>query len=316
MRLSLNTLQSRAAAAQALYQSCQLCPHRCQVDRTAGETGLCGQSDQLKIAAAVPHYGEEPPLGGITGVGNIFLTGCSMSCVYCQNFQASQLNFGEIVTPAIIAEYMMNFQKQGLPSVGWVTPAHFTPGLIQSAYLAASQGFHLPLIYNTSSFENVETLKLFDRIIDIYLADLRYSDSVIARKYSKIEEYTKIAQSAVEEMFRQVGAFKEDVNKMKGLIIRLLVLPDNLAGLWETLCFIALELSRKIPLSLMSQYQPMNTAGLYPEIDRFITNQEYSQALKMAQELGFDTIYTQPLNHLMHRLPDFTRKDQPFGNWK
>jgi len=316
MTLNINTLKSRAASAQELYKSCQLCPHRCLVDRTTGEIGICGQSDALKIAAAVVHHGEEPPLGGEKGVGNIFLTGCSMSCVYCQNFQASQKNLGEIVTPAIIAERMLWFQKQGVKSVGWVTPAHFTPGLLQSTYLAASQGFQLPIIYNTSSYENVETLKLFDGIVDIYLADLRYSDSGIAQKYSKIEGYSEIAQTAVEEMFRQVGAFDEDAIKMRGLIIRLLVMPDNLAGLWETLCFIALELSRKIPLSLMSQYYPINQTAKYPELDRFITPQEYKQVLKMTEELGFETVYIQELDPHIHHIPDFRQKDRPFSDGK
>ena len=282
------------------------------MDRTAGGCGICGQSADLKIAAAVVHRGEEPPLDQGRGVGNIFLSGCSMSCVYCQNYQTSQDNLGELVTPEYIAGRMLEFQERGLNAAGWVTPAHFLPGLVRAYYLAAKDGYHLPLIYNSSSYENVETIRMLAGIADVYLADLRYSDAEAARKYSGVENYAEISQNAVAEMYTQAGAFDEE--GMKGLIIRLLVLPDNIAGLWETLCFIALELSPKIPVSLMSQYVPFNRAHSVKALARPINEAEYKHAFEMTAELGIETVYAQELLSQQTYYPDFTKKDNPFSD--
>lgn len=293
-----------------MYQSCELCPHRCGVDRTAGECGICGQSSELRIAAALMHRGEEPPLDRGKGVGNVFLSGCSMSCVYCQNYQTSQDNMGEIVLPEYLAGKMLDFQKQGLSAAGWVTPAHFLPGLIRAYNLASKDGFQLPLIYNTSSYENVETVRLLDGIADVYLADMRYSDAKAARKYSGIDNYAEISHYAVTEMYEQTGAFGED--RMHGLIIRILVLPNDIAGLWETLCFIALELSPKIPVSLMSQYAPFHQARGIDTLSKPIKKEEYDRALTMTAELGFETVYAQELLSQQSYYPDFRKKENPF----
>ena len=294
--------------------SCKLCPRKCGVDRISGETGACGQTAELKIAAAVPHFGEEPPLVGNKGVGNIFLTGCNLSCVYCQNYQASQENLGEIVSFDWQAGKMLEFQNKGLESVVWVTPSHTIPGLMKSLSIAVEKGFQLPLIYNTNSYDRLDTLRLLDGAVDIYLADLRYSNDENAVRYSDVDDYVEISRIAVEEMFRQVGSFHIEGNRKTGIIIRLLVLPENIAGLWETLCFIALELSPEIPISLMSQYQPIHRAQYFPELNRCITQAEYAEALKMAKDLGFETIFTQDLDEKRHLLPDFTQADKPFLN--
>ena len=314
MKISKEELKQRIIAARENYSSCELCPHRCGVNRYWGELGICGQTADLRIAAAVKHKGEEPPLSGKGGVGNVFLSGCSMNCAYCQNFQASQENIGEIVTTAELAERMLGLAQDRVEAIGWVTPAHFVPGLLESYALAVERGLCLPLIYNTSSYENIETLKLLEGIVDIYLADLRYSDSGIAKNYSGIDNYAEISQRAVEEMYHQIGAFNE--SEMRGSIVRLLVLPDNMAGLWETLCFLALELSPAIPISLMSQYQPVNRAGDFPELNRTVIQREYDEALNMAEDLGFKTIYTQELIPDNHDMPDFTFTNRPFQNWR
>lgn len=312
-KLTLTQLKSRFTAVYNLYKSCILCPHRCGIDRTAGELGICGQDSRLKIASAVIHRGEEPPLDRGKGVGNIFLTGCSMNCVYCQNYQASQENMGEYIIPAELGRKMVEFQTAGAAACGWVTPAHFVPGLLKAWYEARKMGFRLPLIYNTSGYENIDTLKILEGVVDIYLADLRYSDSGIARKYSGIEDYAAVSQAAVEEMFRQTGAFRVRGRMRRGVIIRLLVLPADLAGLWETMCFIALELSKDIPISLMSQYLPVNRAGEYAELNRPITTKEYEEALRMARELGFRNIFAQEIAPEKHLVPDFGREGDPFG---
>ncbi|NQS97394.1 MAG: radical SAM protein [candidate division Zixibacteria bacterium] len=312
--LDNDELNSRANTAWEIYRACEICPRKCGVDRISGETGDCGQTAELKIAAAVPHFGEEPPLVGNKGVGNIFLTGCNLSCVYCQNYQASQENIGEIVSFDWLAGKMLEFQTNGLESVGWVTPSHTTPGLMKSLSIAMKKGFQLPLIYNTNSYDRLDTLRLLDGVVDIYLADMRYSDDENALRYSDADDYVEISRMAVEEMLRQVGPFCLDDNRKTGIIIRLLVLPENIAGLWETLCFIALELSPEIPISLMSQYQPVHRANEFPELNRCITQAEYAEALKMAKDLGFGTIFTQDLNEKRHLLPDFTQADKPFQN--
>ena len=313
MKISKNELKQRIDLARELYSSCELCPHRCGVNRCQGELGICGQTADLKIAAAVKHKGEEPPLSGQGGVGSVFLSGCSMNCVYCQNFQASQDNIGEVIAPAELAESMLSLERDGAEAIGWVTPAHFVPGLLESHLLASDRGLRLPLIYNTGSFENVETLKLLEGVVDIYLADMRYADSGIAKKYSGVDNYAEISQRAVEEMYRQVGAFRE--SEKHGLIVRLLMIPDNMAGLWEMLCFLALELSPGIPISLMGQYQPVNQTGEFPELNRTITQQEYNEALAMAEDLGFETIYIQEISPDKHDLPDFNNNSHPFPNW-
>ena len=292
-----------------ILQSCELCPHRCLVDRTAGDVGICGETDDIRIGASVAHYGEEPALTGGKPVGNIFVTGCSLSCVYCQNCQISQQGLGRVVSTEELAEEMLRLQEADCGAIGWVTPQHQLPGLLQAWDIARKRGMNLPLIYNTNSFERVEILRELDGLVDIYLADLRYSDDMQAMKYSDAANYVQISRAAVEEMYRQVGAFVED--KRQGLVIRLLVLPEDIAGLWDTMCFIALELSPKVPISLMSQYRPVYRAKSYPELNRRITPEEYRAALKMAEELGFETVYVQELESEQHMIPDF-RKDEPF----
>lgn len=313
MRIGHKTLKGRVEEAYQIYQCCNLCPHKCKIDRTAGELGVCGQSDKIKVSAMAVHRGEETVLDRGRGVGNIFLAGCSANCVYCQNYQASQLNMGFIKGTDDLAKQMIKFQKMGLNSVGWVTPAHFIPGLLKSAMIAHRQKFSLPIVYNTSSYERTSTIKLAEDVVDIYLADLRYSSDDIAKEYSQINNYTEISHRAIEEMYRQVGAFDE--TKQRGLIIRLLVLPNNQAGIWESLCFIALELSKNIPISIMSQYQPVNRVNLYPQLNRTITKKEYYEALRMARELGFSTIYAQRIDHRISYLPDFNNWKKPFGKW-
>ena len=314
LKLSQKELQSRAEGAYALYRDCTVCPHACQVDRTQKGRGVCGQSDRLVVGAAVRHYGEEPPFTGTRGVGNIFVTSCNLRCDYCQNFQISQEDLGKEYSYAQVAEQMLDLQRQGAHFIGWVSPSHVVPGLLKSLARARERGLRIPIIYNTNGYDALPTLKLLDGIVDIYLPDLKYADNTVARDFSHIKNYVEHSRSAVLEMHRQVGplTLNESGLAERGLLVRHLVLPDDHAGTWETLCFVALELSPKVPVSLMSQYQPVHKAGQDSRISRRIHSEEYEAALKMSRDLGIETVFTQDLKDQLHNLPDFSKKESPF----
>ncbi|MDA0692088.1 MAG: 4Fe-4S cluster-binding domain-containing protein [Nitrospinae bacterium] len=314
LNLSPGELQQRAEEAYALYRNCTVCPHACEVDRTGEGRGVCGQSDRLVVGASVQHFGEEPPFTGTRGVGNIFVTSCNLRCDYCQNFQISQDNLGKEYSCQQVAEQMLDLQTQGVHFIGWVSPSHVVPGLLRSLALAREKGLHLPVIYNTNGYDALPTLKLLDGIVDIYLPDLKYAKNEVAREFSHIKNYVDHSRSAVLEMHRQVGplTLNESGLAESGVVVRHLVLPDDTAGTWETLCFIALELSPKVPVSLMSQYQPVHKAGANPRISRRIYSEEYEAALQMTRELGIETVFTQDLEDEQHNLPDFRKKENPF----
>ncbi len=314
LNLTQTELDKRAQAAYDLYRDCTVCPHACQVDRTGDGRGVCGESDRLTVGASVQHFGEEPPFTGTRGVGNIFVTSCNMRCDYCQNFQISQEGQGNGYSYAQVAEQMLDLQAQGVHFIGWVSPSHVVPGLLKSLALARDKGLHLPIIYNSNGYDALPTLKLLENVIDIYLPDLKYAENDLAREYSHIKNYVDHSRSAIEEMHRQVGplTLNESGQAERGLLIRHLVLPDNTAGTWETLCFIALELSTKVPVSLMSQYQPVHKAGKDSRIARRILAEEYEKALQMARDLGIETVFTQDLEDELHNLPDFRKSENPF----
>ena len=280
-------------------------------DRTGG---VCGQSDRLVVGAAVRHYGEEPPFTGTRGVGNIFVTSCNLRCDYCQNFQISQEDLGKEFSYAQVAEQMLALQRQGADFIGWVSPSHVVPGLLKSLVLAREMGLSLPIIYNSNGYDALPTLKLLDGIVDIYLPDLKYADNAVARDFSHIKNYVDHSRAAVLEMHRQVGPLTLNDSGLaeRGLLVRHLVLPNETAGTWETLCFVALELSPKVPVSLMSQYQPVHRAGQDSRISRRIHSQEYEAALKMARDLGIETVFTQDLEDELHNLPNFSKEESPF----
>lgn len=340
--LSRSELELRAQQAYEIYRECRVCPHACGVDRTQGQTGYCGQTDLLRVSSSVRHFGEEPPLVGTGGVGNLFVTACNMRCDYCQNFQISQL--WQDPTDAVsleqswlsTAQKMLCLQEEGVHFIGWVSPSHVVPGLLKSLSLAREMGLKIPIIYNTNGYDALPTLKLLDGVVDIYLPDLKYAHSATAKKISHIQEYPEFSRQAVLEMYRQVGSLEigEDGLAQRGLLVRHLLLPEDHAGTWETLCFIALELSPSVPLSLMSQYRPVHKAALLaggtsshpqskssdlgsnfsaePLLNREINREEYERAITMARELGFENLYLQPLEATVHNLPDFNNPENPF----
>lgn len=266
-------------------ESCDLCPIRCRVDRYR-VTGKCKANDQARLNAVVLHFGEEPPISGETGAGTIFFSGCNMRCVYCQNMYFSHLAHGVEVTDEELAEIFLDLQKNGAVTLNLVTPTPHVVSIVQALELAKSKGFSLPVVYNTSSYDCVETLKLLDGFVDIYLADIKYADDEAGRKYSGIADYFTVAKKAVIEMLRQVGPFKE--SRMKGVIIRHLVLPNNVSSTEKVLEFIYFGLSPNVPVSLMSQYNPLFRAKDDPLINRRITSEEYQAAIKKALDLGLE----------------------------
>lgn len=320
LELSQSELESRAQQAYEVYRECQICPHGCGVDRTQGQTGYCGQTDLLRVSSSIQHFGEEPPLVGTRGVGNLFVTSCNMRCDYCQNFQISQLWKKPIDSVAIeqsyrsIAQQMIRLQEEGVHFIGWVSPSHVVPGLLKSLCIAREIGLKIPIIYNTNAYDSVATLKLLDGVIDIYLPDLKYAYSSTAKEISHVNEYPEFSRQAVLEMYRQVGPLTLDENGLakQGLLIRHLLLPEDLAGTWDTLCFIALELSSSVPLSLMSQYRPVHQAMKKSSLNRVITPEEYEKAIAMAKDLGIENLYLQSMQMAVHNLPDFNNLDNPF----
>ena len=285
--LNNGKLREIIKSLEAHLESCQLCPRECKVNRYHS-VGICGQGSTAKISASVLHYGEEPPLVGDGGAGAVFFSGCSMKCVYCQNFGFSQLNRGNEIDAKELGKIFLKIQNQGGETLDLVTPTPHLPSILKALEYAAERGFSLPIVYNTSGYEKVETLKLLEGIVDIYLADIRYTSDIMGKKYSGVPDYWTVAKKAIKEMYRQVGPFKSERDFLKGLIIRHLVLPEKISGTEEMLDFLAFELSLSVPISLMSQYKPVYKAFEYPELARRITSQEYNRVLELLEHYGFE----------------------------
>jgi len=269
-------------------KECKLCPRECGVNRYESQ-GICQQRDKPRLVNYLLHFGEEPPLvtdedGNKRGAGTVFFSGCSMKCSYCQNFGFSQLNNGRYLSVEELANAFLKLQQKGALNLDLVTPTSHLPFIIEALIIAIEKGLRIPIVYNTSSYEKVEILELLDGVIDIYLADIRYTNNEIARKYSGVDNYWDIAQKAIREMYKQVGAFKEEPFK-RGLIIRHLVLPNGVSGSKEAFEFVS-ELSMSVPISLMSQYFPVYKALNDPVIGRKITKKEYEEAINLMEEQG------------------------------
>jgi putative pyruvate formate lyase activating enzyme len=281
------SLKARAQEALEILQKCSLCPRRCGVDRTHGEIGKCCATRTVMVSSYNDHHGEEPPISGRRGSGTIFLTNCDLKCVYCQNYPISQLGHGNEVSESELARMMLSLQERGCHNINFVTPTHYMPQVLSALAAAAEQGLRLPVVYNTSGYELVEVLKLLDGIVDIYMPDMRYASDEMGLKYSNAPGYATHNRDAVKEMHRQVGDLEIDDEgvAVKGLVIRLLVLPESISGTEETLEFIAEEISRESYISLMAQYFPAHKASLHPPLDRRITREEYARALRKMREL-------------------------------
>jgi len=272
-----------------LYDSCTLCPRMCKVNRNKGETGVCSSGSRMKISSATPHFGEERPLVGVKGSGTIFLAHCNLLCLYCQNWDISHKGEGQEMSDEELSTLMLRLQKIGCHNINFVTPTHYLPNIVRGLAFAAAQGLNIPLVFNTGGYDRVEILKLLEGIFDIYMPDFKYSDESTAAKYSHgAQDYPQVVKEAIKEMHRQVGVLKTDKYHIaqRGLIIRHLVLPYNLAGTEDFLKFVARELDPETYVNIMSQYRPCYQAQQYPELSRSIQACEFQEALIMAGNYG------------------------------
>jgi putative pyruvate formate lyase activating enzyme len=272
---------------QAL-SSCQLCPRRCKVNRLKDEKGICKTGRLACVSSFGPHFGEEAPLVGTNGSGTIFFTHCNLGCIFCQNYDISHLGEGYPVEDEELAEIMLKLKRMGCHNINFVTPTHVVAQILRALPIAIEKGLDLPLVYNTGGYDLVSTLKFLDGVFDIYMPDFKYSDPEGAKKLSDAPDYPEVAKSALREMHRQTGDLITDEKGIarRGLIIRHLVLPKNLAGTEEVMKFIASELSENSYVNLMDQYHPAYGAKDFPVLDRRITSQEYNDALNMAKKYG------------------------------
>jgi len=291
-------LLNRVRESYRRLAACDLCPHDCGANRIKGERGICRERLKPKIASANVHRGEEPPISGTKGSGTIFFSGCSLKCVFCQNFPISQFGNGEEITTVELAYRMLKLQKQRVHNINFVTPTHFIPQILAALWLAIPQGFNLPLLWNSSGYEKVDALKLLDGIVSIYLPDMKYSDDVSAVEISSAPDYSRINRAAVTEMLRQVGHLQVDDNGIAtvGMIIRHLVLPEERAGSLETIPWIAENLGQETHIALMSQYFPAHKASEISGMNRPVHHEEYDATVDALEEAGLDNGWVQDLD--------------------
>ncbi|BCJ93772.1 radical SAM protein [Anaerocolumna cellulosilytica] len=278
-----------------LLEDCTLCPRNCHVNRLKGEIGRCRVSGELMVARAALHMWEEPSISGETGSGTVFFSGCSLGCVYCQNHNIAAGMAGKKITIERLAEIFLELQEKKANNINLVTPGHYVPQIMNAIELSKSRGLELPIVYNTSSYEKAETLKLLEGYIDIYLPDMKYYDKAIAKKYSKAEEYFKYASEALQEMVRQVGklTFREDGVLTKGVIVRHLTLPGYLTDSKKIIKYLYETYGDTIYISIMNQYTPLDKVKDYPEINRCISEKEYEELIDYAIELGIENGFIQ-----------------------
>lgn len=287
---ALRRSRLRAAADQALaaLSACTLCPRRCGVDRTAGETGYCRTADQAVVASYNAHFGEEAPLVGRKGSGTIFFAHCNLLCTFCQNYEISHGGEGWPVNARQLADIMLELQTMGCHNINFVTPSHVVPQILAALIPAAEQGLHIPLVFNSGGYDSVETLRLLDGIVDIYMPDFKFMDAAVAEQTCQAPDYPAVVQAAVAEMHRQVGDLEiaESGLAQRGLLVRHLVLPDGLAGTRQVMRFLATRISADTYVNIMPQYRPCGRAREMPALSRTPTVEEFEQALREAQEEG------------------------------
>ncbi|MBI5248798.1 MAG: radical SAM protein [Desulfomonile tiedjei] len=312
-RLNPDEIRLRAAAARSLSSPCKLCPRKCGVDRPSGQRGYCGAGPVPQVASVIPHFGEEPPLIVGGGAGTIFFSRCNLSCVFCQNHQISQAGIGSLITAEELASKILDLQNEGCCNIEPVSPGHHLPGLLAALAVASDQGLGLPIVYNTNGYETPEALDILDGIVDVYLPDLKYSSDEEAMRYSDAADYVATARSAILKMHSQVGdmVLDEDGRAVRGLILRLLVLPGNVSGTLENLTWIRENLPPSVTISLMAQYAPLHRASQDPLLNRRITEEEYDRILDFAWDMGFENAFIQDLESQESGIPDF-RSVKPF----
>ncbi len=316
-------LTRRIEALETLLDPCALCPRACRALRRSGDLGTCATGPLPVVASWTPHFGEEPVISGRRGSGTVFLANCNLRCVFCQNHDISQKprTFRDsAMTDEDLAAIHLELQDRGCHNVNWVSPTHQVPALVRGLDLAIRRGFGLPLVYNTNAYDSVEVLRLLDGVVDVYLPDLKYADPAAGRECSRVPDYPDRAREAIREMFLQVGdrwTLSPDGTLLRGLLVRILVLPNDLAGVEESLRWIAEELSPRVGISLMAQYYPTHHAaqpGRYPLLQRPISAGEWDRALEALERwTAGDHRYIQDFREAPgYYRPDFSDSEKPF----
>ncbi|MFN2577655.1 MAG: radical SAM protein [Pyrinomonadaceae bacterium] len=320
--LQTGELQMRVQALEALLERCTVCPRDCLNNRLNDEIAACYSGRLPIVSSYTAHFGEEPPLVGTRGAGNIFFGNCNLRCVYCQNYQISQTHKQQIknqVTHERLAEMMLQLQARGCHNINFVSPTHFAPQMTRAILIAAEKGLRLPIVYNTNAYDSVEVLRLLEGIVDIYLPDLKYARDDEGLLYSKVRSYASVSRAAIAEMYRQTGdglVFDQDGLLKRGLVIRLLVLPNDLGGVGESLQWIHDQLSPRVAVSLMAQYYPTNVAGTkqrYTLLSRRIRETEWLRAVSALDALGMEEGWMQEYDgSAFYYRPDFNDSETPF----
>ena len=281
-------LKKKVAAAYDILNQCNLCPRNCLVDRHHGELGRCRTGDQPVVSSFGPHFGEEAPLVGRQGSGTIFFTHCNLYCSFCQNYEISHGGEGEEISIPDLAAMMLNLQNRGCHNINFVTPSHQVYQILAALPAAIEGGLNVPLVYNTGGYDALQTLKLLEGVIDIYMPDFKFWDPQVAKDLCDAQDYPEMARQALKEMHRQVGdlAMDEDGVARRGLLVRHLVLPDGLAGTKEVAGFIAREISPHTYINVMGQYRPCGRAAEHPSLSKFLTGLEHVEAQRLAGEAG------------------------------
>ena len=288
-------LEKKANRLAEVLENCSLCPRMCGVDRRAGEQGLCGICDQAVVASFSPHHGEEPPLSGLFGSGTIFFSGCTLSCIFCQNWDISHGRRGRPVSSRKLADMMISLQKQGCHNINLVTPTHVIPMWMDALVLAAKDGLEIPLVYNSGGYERLEILRELQGVVDIYLPDAKYWDSEASSMYSFARDYPERMRDNIKEMWRQVGSLKtKNIGRgmevaVRGLIVRHLVLPGGLSGTGNMVDFLA-GISEDVAVNIMDQYRPCYKAIGHEVLGRRCTIEEYEVAMEKARKAGLHII--------------------------
>jgi putative pyruvate formate lyase activating enzyme len=292
-------LKARIRKAWKRMRSCSLCPRRCKVDRLIGQTGVCGTGRAAVVASIGPHFGEEAPLVGRRGSGTIFFSGCNLLCSFCQNFDISRGEAGDPASVAQLAAMMLALQEEGCHNINFVTPSHVVPQILAAVAVAIPRGLRIPLIYNTSGYDRVQTLELLDGVVDIYMPDFKFWDPGVAQSVCRARDYPAVARAALKEMHRQVGDLRigSDGVAYRGLLVRHLVMPHALAGTSAVMGFIAREISPETYVNIMTQYRPCGRAYQDPLLAEMPTRADFENAFEAARAAGL------------------TRLDQPRRGW-
>lgn len=307
-------LQKRTEYLLSLLQECTLCPRRCGVNRLTDHRGFCKTGRHAIVSSYCVHRGEEPPISGQRGSGTIFFACCNLRCIFCQNYDISHGGEGDETSAEDLAHVMIDLEKKGCHNINFVSPSHVVPQIFEALCIAIPKGLSIPLVYNTNGYDTLDVLQQFDGIIDIYLPDFKYSSDNNAQVFSSCSNYWQVARSAIKEMYRQVGPLQcgTDGVAEKGVLVRHLVLPNNVAGSYEILEFLAKEISHDIALGIMAQYNPCFKAYDNEQIARKVTVEEYGQVLQWCEEFEFSDVFSQKLSSSDIFLPNFKKAD-PFN---